>query len=68
VNGNGSSPLVYLGGTASIVLAAMLVWLVIAEIGRAQERAGIVIDKSATLRDVLLAKVGVGLDDPAPVR
>ncbi|WP_143545423.1 MULTISPECIES: hypothetical protein [unclassified Rhodococcus (in: high G+C Gram-positive bacteria)] len=61
VNGNASMVLVYVGGVTTIVLTALLVWLVIAEIARAQKRAGIEIDPDATLRDVLLAKVGVGL-------
>jgi hypothetical protein len=61
-NGNGSLALVYLGGIATIALAALWAWLVLAEIKRAQRRAGIAIDPHATLRDVLLAKVGVGID------
>jgi hypothetical protein len=66
-NGNGSPALVYLGGMATIALCALLVWLVISEIGRAQRRAGIDIAEHVTLREVLLAKVGIGLDDvPAP--
>jgi hypothetical protein len=68
VNGNGSWPLVYIGGVATVALTALLVWLVIGEIGRAQERAGIQIDPNATLRDVLLAKVGVGLGDSSGSR
>jgi hypothetical protein len=59
VNGNGSWALVYLGGVATIVLAALWVWLVILEIGSAQRHAGIASNGTATLRDVLLAKVGV---------
>ncbi|MCX2930698.1 hypothetical protein ORI20_10445 [Mycobacterium sp. CVI_P3] len=62
VNGNGSWLLVYLGGVATIVLAALLVWLVLGEISRAQRRAGIEIDPNATLRDVFLTKVGVAPD------
>ncbi|BBY62661.1 hypothetical protein MHEL_09040 [Mycolicibacterium helvum] len=59
VNGNGSWPLVYLGGVATVVLAGLLVWLVLGEISRAQRRAGIEIDRDATLRDVFLTKIGV---------
>jgi hypothetical protein len=66
VNGNGSTPLVYLGGVATIALTAFLVWLVIAEIGRAQRNAGIDLDRQVTLREVVLAKVGIGLGDPVP--
>ncbi|MEA3151134.1 MAG: hypothetical protein QOD56_2073 [Gammaproteobacteria bacterium] len=65
LNGNGSTALVYLGGTLTVALTALLVWLVIAEIGRAQHRAGIDLDRQVTLREVLLAKIGVGLGDPA---
>ena len=66
VNGNASLTLVYLGGIATVVLAALLVWLVIVEIGRAQRHAGIEPDGSATLRDVFLAKVGVGVESWQP--
>jgi hypothetical protein len=64
LNGNGSTALVYLGGTLTVALTALLVWLVIAEIGRAQHRAGIDLDRQVTLREVLVAKIGVGLGDP----
>jgi hypothetical protein len=64
LNGNGSTALVYLGGTLTMALTALLVWLVIAEIGRAQHRAGIDLNRQVTLREVLLAKIGVGLGDP----
>ncbi|MGE2713019.1 hypothetical protein ACQI4L_03060 [Mycolicibacterium litorale] len=64
LNGNASTPLVYLGGTATIVLTILLVTLVIAEIGRAQRNAGIAIDPNVTFREVLLSKIGMGLDDP----
>jgi hypothetical protein len=67
LNGNGSTALVYLGGIATIVLTALLVWLVITEIGRAQRRAGIDVNGKVTLREVLLAKIGVGIgDQPGP--
>lgn len=65
LNGNSSWALVYVGGVATIALSLLLAWLVIAEIGRAQHRAGIDIDPEVTLRDVLLSKVGIGLTDPA---
>jgi len=65
LNGNGSTALVYLGGLTTVALSALLVWLIIAEIGRAQRRAGIDVDRRVTLREVLLAKVGIGLGDPA---
>jgi len=65
LNGNGSTALVYLGGTLTVALTALLVWLLIAEIGRAQQRAGIDLNRQVTLREVLLAKIGVGLGDPA---
>lgn len=64
LNGNGSAPLVYLGGVATVALTAFLVWLVIAEIGRAQRNAGIDLNRQVTLREVVLAKVGIGLGDP----
>lgn len=64
LNGNGSVGLVYLGGTLTVALTALLVWLVIAEIGRAQRNAGLDLDRPVTLREVLLAKIGVGLGDP----
>lgn len=64
LNGNGSLVFVYLGGVATIALSALLVWLVITEIGRAQQRAGIAIDPNVSLRDVLAAKIGVGMDEP----
>lgn len=67
LNGNGSTALVYLGGLVTIVLTGLLVWLVIAEIGRAQRRAGIDVNRNVSLREVLLAKIGIGLDDPATV-
>jgi hypothetical protein len=64
LNGNGSTALVYLGGTVTVALSALLVWLVIGEIGRAQRRAGIDVSRQVSIREVLLAKVGIGLDDP----
>lgn len=64
-NGNSSTALVYLGGMVTVVLTGLLVWLLIAEIGRAQRRAGIDVNRNVTLREVLLAKIGIGLDDPA---
>lgn len=67
LNGNGSTALVYLGGLVTIVLTGLLVWLLITEIGRAQRRAGIDVNRNVTLREVLLAKIGIGLDDPATV-
>lgn len=67
LNGNGSTALVYLGGLVTIVLTGLLVWLLITEIGRAQRRAGIDVNRNVTLREVLLAKIGIGLDDPAAV-
>lgn len=63
-NGNPSTPLVYLGGTVTIGLCAMAVWLLVGEIHRAQVSAGIDVDHDVTFREVLLAKVGVGLGDP----
>jgi hypothetical protein len=65
LNGNGSPALVYLGGVATVVLSALLAWLVIAEIGRAQRHAGIDVNRDVTLREVLLAKIGIGIGDPA---
>lgn len=67
VNGNGSTVLVYVGGMTTIALTALLVWLVISEIGRAQRRAGIDVNHHVTLREVLLAKAGIGLSDAAEV-
>lgn len=63
LNGNGSAAMVYLGGAATAGLTALLVWLVITEIGRAQHRSGIDLDRHVTLREVLLAKVGIGIGD-----
>lgn len=68
VNGNRSMGLVYLGAFATIALTALTVWLVIGEIRRAQERAGIALHRQVTLRDVFLAKVGIGLDASHPPR
>ncbi|MDR3655964.1 MAG: hypothetical protein P4L48_09905 [Mycobacterium sp.] len=64
INGNPSTPLVYLGGTITIALCAMAVWLLVGEIHRAQQFAGIAIDHRVTWHEVLLAKVGIGLGDP----
>jgi hypothetical protein len=64
VNGNDSAALVYLGGVATLALTGLLVWLVITEIGRAQRRAGIDVTRHVTLHEVLLAKIGIGLEDP----
>ena len=64
VNGNSSTPLVYLGGTVTIALCALAVWLLVGEIHRAQFSAGISVDHRVTVREVLLAKVGIGLGDP----
>ncbi|SPX87961.1 hypothetical protein [Mycobacteroides abscessus] len=64
LNGNGSPALVYIGGIATISLCALLTWLLISEIGRAQRNAGIEITGAVTLREVLLAKIGVGIQDP----
>jgi hypothetical protein len=61
LNGNGSLALVYVGGSATVVLSLGLVWLLISEIGRAQRRAGIDVNATVTLREVLLAKIGVGI-------
>lgn len=65
LNGNGSTALLYVGGLTTVALTVLLLWLVIGEIGRAQRRAGIDADRRVTLREVLLAKVGIGLGDPA---
>jgi hypothetical protein len=43
------------------VLSLGLVWLLISEIGRAQRRAGIDVNATVTMREVLLAKIGVGI-------
>jgi hypothetical protein len=67
-NGNASDPLVWLGGTGTIALCLFFLWLVIGEIGRAQRHAGIEVDTSATLLDVLKSKAGVGLSEPGAVR
>jgi hypothetical protein len=64
LNGNGSRALVYLGGILTIALTALVVWLVVTEIRRAQQRAGIAIHRDVSLREVFLAKVGIGLDEP----
>ena len=64
LNGNGSAALVYLGGAATLALTGLLVWLVITEIGRAQHRAGIDVTGHVTLHEVLMAKIGIGLEDP----
>ena len=66
LNGNGSTALVYLGGLTTVVLSLLLVWLLISEIGRAQRRAGIDVNGKVSLREVMLAKIGVGigLGDP----
>ena len=61
LNGNGSLALVYVGGTATVVLSLGLAWLLISEIGRAQRRAGIDVNATVTMREVLLAKIGVGI-------
>jgi hypothetical protein len=61
INGNGSTALVYLGGSVTICLCAFLVWLLITEIGKAQRRAGIEIDPNATFAEVFLAKIGTGV-------
>lgn len=63
-NGNGSVALVWLGGTITIALALFTVWVLIGEIGKAQRRAGITVDTHTRLSDVLLAKVGVGINQP----
>ena len=59
-----SAALVYLGGAATLALTGLLVWLVITEIGRAQHRAGIDVTGHVTLHEVLMAKIGIGLEDP----
>lgn len=64
INGNPSTPLVYLGGTLTIGLCALAVWLLVGEIHRAQVAAGIEVNHHVTAREVLLAKVGIGLSDP----
>ena len=64
-NGNASDLLVWLGGTGTVALSLFFLWLVIGEIGRAQRSAGIEVDTSATLLDVLKSKAGVGLSDPS---
>jgi hypothetical protein len=62
LNGNSSTALVWLGGTLTIGLAWFILWLLIGEIGKAQHRAGI--DNCGTkISEVLLAKVGIGLQD-----
>ena len=65
VNGNASTALTYLGGSLTIALCGLLVWLLVAEIAKAQQRAGISIHPEVTLSEVLLAKVGVGISPPA---
>ncbi|EUA51155.1 putative membrane protein [Mycobacterium xenopi 3993] len=65
VNGNGSTALVYLGGSLTVALCGLLVWLVVTEIAKAQQRAGISIHPEVTLAEVFLAKVGVGISPPA---
>jgi hypothetical protein len=60
-NGNASTALVYLGGSLTIGLCGFLVWLLVGEIAKAQQRAGISIHPEVTLSEVLLAKVGVGI-------
>lgn len=63
VNGNGSTVLVYVGGVLTIALCVLTVWLLIAEIRRAQMHAGISLNQHVTWREVVLAKVGIGLHD-----
>lgn len=65
VNGNASTPLVYLGGSATVLLCALLVWLFVTEIAKAQRRAGIAIHPEVTFSEVFLAKVGSGISPPA---
>lgn len=65
VNGNPSTALVYLGGTVTIGLCILTAWLLIDGIHRAQVAAGIDVNQHVTMREVLLAKVGVGLGDPS---
>lgn len=65
VNGNGSTALVYLGGSLTVALCGLLVWLLVTEIAKAQQRAGISIHPEVTLGEVFLAKVGVGISPPA---
>lgn len=65
VNGNASTALVYLGGSLTIALCGLLVWLLVGEVAKAQQRAGISINPQVTLSEVLLAKVGVGISPPA---
>jgi hypothetical protein len=64
LNGNGSTALVYVGGMATVVLSLLLAWLLVSEIAHAQRNAGIEINGTVTLREVLLAKIGFGLEDP----
>ncbi|ORA11422.1 hypothetical protein [Mycobacterium arosiense] len=66
VNGNGSTAAVYLGGVATIALTALVVWLVVAEIKGAQQRAGIRLDRNVAVGEVFLAKVGIGLHPDQP--
>ncbi len=65
VNGNASTGLIYLGGLLTIALCGLLVWLLVTEIAKAQQRAGISIRPEVTLSEVFLAKVGVGISPPA---
>jgi hypothetical protein len=69
-NGNGSTALVYLGGLTTVGLSILLTWLIIGEIRRAQRSAGIDVNAEVSLRDVLLAKIGVGigLGDPTGLK
>jgi hypothetical protein len=62
-NGNASDLLVWLGGTGTVALCLFFLWLVIGEIGNAQRHAGIEVDTSATLLEVLKSKGGVGLNE-----
>jgi hypothetical protein len=55
VNGNGSTGLVLLGGFITIGICAVVAWVVLGEIGRAQERAGVQIRSQFSLRELLFA-------------
>jgi hypothetical protein len=66
INGNGSTGLVWLGGFLTIGLCLLFGWIILGEIRRAQERAGIPIRSAFSLRDVLFAPLPRRTAAPAP--
>lgn len=65
VNGNGSTILVYLGGSLTVAVCALLVWLLVTQIAKAQQGAGIAINSDVTLAETIFAKVGGDVSPPA---